>query len=288
MDRVHRARRRPGGALPRRRCCRRSLPPASGSVRWDELDRRRPEALGRGLRAADLPGADAPRRRSRPPVPVHLEPVAQPRRDRAGARRRSSGASPGSRCRRSCLDSSPWATTAWSPSKRSSRRSSPTCSRGWCSMSTWSSGSPATPTSRSKTRRPTTCSKRSRWSCAAAASARRCASRSRPAYPTNVLGVLLDELDLTHDDVTYHRCVRRSHRPVRRCTALDRPDLKDDAWPAVTPRADPPRARGGAQPVLGHPGRRRARAPPVRVVRRHRSRRSSAERPTTRGCSRSR
>ena len=50
----------------------------------------------------------------------------------------------------------------------------------------------------------------------------------------NVLGVLLEELDLTHEDVTYHRSfVDLTGLFV--IHALDRQDLKDDAWPAVTP-----------------------------------------------------
>ena len=40
--------------------------------------RRRPRPPRRGLPAPDLPGPHAPRRRPRPPLPLHLEPVAQP------------------------------------------------------------------------------------------------------------------------------------------------------------------------------------------------------------------
>ena len=68
------------------------------------------------------------------------------------------------------------------PSSRWRRRSPPTSTRSspaprWSTTAT--SGSPATPTSPSPTR-PTTCCRRSRTSCAAAASARSCGSRSRP------------------------------------------------------------------------------------------------------------
>ncbi|MGD9701804.1 MAG: polyphosphate kinase 1 [Acidimicrobiia bacterium] len=51
----------------------------------------------------------------------------------------------------------------------------------------------------------------------------------------NVLRLLLDELDLDDDDVTYHRSfVDLTGLFV--IHSLDRPNLKDDAWPAITPR----------------------------------------------------
>ena len=74
----------------------------------------------------------------------------------------------GRRARRSCR------------SRTSSPPTSTRCSRAWRSSTTASSGSRATPTSRSPTR-PTTCCGRSRTSCAAGASARSCASRSTAA-----------------------------------------------------------------------------------------------------------
>ena len=64
-----------------------------------------------------------------------------------------------------------------------------------------SSGSPATPTSRSRRRRPTTCSPPSRWSCAAAASAGRCASSSTLDATDEVRELLQRELDLEDEDV---------------------------------------------------------------------------------------
>ena len=67
--------------------------------------RRRREVPRRDVRAAHLPGAHAARRRPRPPVPVHLEPVAQPRGARCATRSPASGASPGSRCPTCCRGS---------------------------------------------------------------------------------------------------------------------------------------------------------------------------------------
>ena len=59
------------------------VPRARGSGRrivdWDDARRRRPRVARRGVRRPHLPGAHAARRRPRPPVPVHLEPVAEPR-----------------------------------------------------------------------------------------------------------------------------------------------------------------------------------------------------------------
>ena len=113
--------------------------PTSG-IRLLELGRarrRRREVPGRDVRAADLPGAHAARGRPRAPVPVHLEPVAQPRRARCATRSPASAASPGSRCRTSCPAS--WSCPTASGSCRSSRSSPPTstsCSPAWRSSRT--------------------------------------------------------------------------------------------------------------------------------------------------------
>ena len=50
-----------------------------------------------------------------------------------------------------------------------------------------------------------------------------------------VLKLLLDELDLGHDDVTYHEAFI-DLAGLFAVHAIDRPDLKDDPWPPVTPR----------------------------------------------------
>ena len=56
----------------------------------------------RPLPRAGLPGADAAGDRARPALPLHLQPLAQPRRAAARPRERRPRSSPGSRCRRSC------------------------------------------------------------------------------------------------------------------------------------------------------------------------------------------
>ena len=73
----------------------------------------------------------------------------------------------------------------------------------------------------------------SRWSCAAGASAGPSGSRSRPAPRRRCSALLVDELDLTEDDISFHRApldltgLWALHR-------LDRPELKDEPWPPVT------------------------------------------------------
>ena len=81
--------------------------------------RGRREVPGRDVRAADLPGAHAARRRPRPPVPLHLQPVAEPGGARSATRSPASGGSPGSRCRTCCPGS--WSCPTASASCRSSR-----------------------------------------------------------------------------------------------------------------------------------------------------------------------
>ena len=67
---------------------------------WDDLDDAARAAAHERVRRPHLPGAHSARRRPRAPVPVHLEPVAQPRGRRARRQRPASSASPASRCRR--------------------------------------------------------------------------------------------------------------------------------------------------------------------------------------------
>ena len=87
---------RRAAAAPRARAsATRCVPALEGHgielVRWEDLDGRRARPHGAGLRRPDLPGADPARRRPGAPVPVHLRPVAQPRRRGAqpGHRRRA-------------------------------------------------------------------------------------------------------------------------------------------------------------------------------------------------------
>ena len=95
--------------------------------------RRRPRVPRRGVRAPDLPGAHAARRRSRAPVPVHLDlslnlaVVRRPGHRRAALR-------PGQGAVRCCPAS--WSCPTASGSCRSSRSSPPTstsCSPAWTS-----------------------------------------------------------------------------------------------------------------------------------------------------------
>ena len=58
-------------------------------------ERRRAGPAGRLLPQQDLPGADPARGRPGPPVPLHLRPVAEPRRPGARSRRRRRAVRPG-------------------------------------------------------------------------------------------------------------------------------------------------------------------------------------------------
>ena len=62
---------------------------------WDELDEDDREYMVDEFERADLPGADPARRRSRPSVPLHLDPLAEPGRRAPRPGHRPSGGSPG-------------------------------------------------------------------------------------------------------------------------------------------------------------------------------------------------
>ena len=136
----------------------------------------------RPLPRAGLPGADPARGRPRPSLPLHLQPLAQPRRAAARPRQRHrdhrprQGAEGAARPLPAGRRAQRGLRAAGGGDRRQPRRALPR-RRGRSTTAT--SASPATPTSRSPTR-PTTCCRRSRTSCAAAASARSCGSRSRP------------------------------------------------------------------------------------------------------------
>ena len=143
--------------------------------------RRRPRLPRRDVRRAHLPGAHAARGRPRAPVPVHLEPVAEPRghRARPGERRRALRAGEGAAAapplprapRRRAL------RAARAGHRGQARRAVP---RHGGARALTRSASPATPTSSSRTK-PRTSSRRSSRCCAGAAgSAASCASRSTP------------------------------------------------------------------------------------------------------------
>ena len=69
--------------------------PGVDIVDCDALDDARPSRAARRLRARDLPGAHAARGRPRPPLPLHLEPLAQPRGARRGSRHGRAALRPG-------------------------------------------------------------------------------------------------------------------------------------------------------------------------------------------------
>ena len=118
----------------------------------------------------------------------------------------------------------------------------------------------------------------SRSSCAAAASAGPCASRSTPTVTDEVLELLQRELDLADDDVyVVHRPARPRRAVVAARPRPARPEGRALGRAVTQPRlASRRRARCDIfrRPAPG----RRARAPPVRLVRQRRSRSSSARR----------
>ena len=153
----------------------RGRPPGAGEegitiVRWDELRRGRAGAAARDVPRAGLPGAHPAGRRPGAPVPLHLRPLAQPRRragqpqDRQRALRPGQGAAaaaplhPG-RATRPPTRRWPTCTTRGSSrSRTSSPRTWTSSSPAWRSASTSPSGSPATRTSRSRRTTPRTSS----------------------------------------------------------------------------------------------------------------------------------
>ena len=226
--------------------------------------RRPPPALPR----RDLPGPDAARGRPGPSVPVHLDaqPVdrgraARPRDRRARVRAGQGAADPAApgRGRADALHPP-------RPGHRGEPRRA--CSPGWRSRSTTSSGSPATPTSRSRrTRRTTSCwpSRRSSGDGGSgrpsgSRSSARCRPRRAPcssaasgsARPTatRVSGML----DLTG---------------LYPLADLDRPGPQARALVAGHAAAPHPARRGRAGRRLRRdPRRRHPGPPPVRIVRR--------------------
>ena len=91
-----------------------------------------------------------------------------------------------------------------------------------------------------------------------------------------VLALLVDELDLTEDDISFHRAPLDLTGPV----GAARPGPAGAEGRAVAARHPGPAGRGhrgGAEPLRGHPGPGRARPPPVRLVHQPRWRSSSAQ-----------
>ena len=83
------------------------------------------------------------------------------------------------------------------------------------------------------------------------------------------------------------RGAARPGRPVRARRARPRPTSRRAPWTPVTPPAPAADERRAGRHLRGDPRRRRARPPPVRLVRRPRSSVHRRRRPTTRTCSRS-
>ena len=148
-------------------------------VDWDSLDAADRLHLVRGLRRAHLPGAHAARRRPRPPFPyisnlslnlavIVRDPVT------GGARRFARVKVPPLLPRFVALPDG----ERFVPLEQVIAAHLDQLFPGMEIESTTRSGSPATPTSPSRRRRPTTCWPPSRWSCAASASGGPCASRS--------------------------------------------------------------------------------------------------------------
>ena len=150
----------------------------------------------------DLPGPHAARGRSGPPVPVHLDAqpldrgrAARPRDRRAPLRPGQGPPDPAA-----ALPDRAEPLRAARPDHRGQPR--PAVQRAWRSSSTTCSGSPATPTSRSRRTRPTTCCSRSRRSSGGGASARPSGSRSSGRCRRRRGAILLRGLGLGEDDAT--------------------------------------------------------------------------------------
>ena len=77
--------------LEQRRCAPRSPSTASASSAATSVDAEQRERARRALPAPDLPGADAARRRPRPAVPLHLQPVAVARACSCATRQTGAG-----------------------------------------------------------------------------------------------------------------------------------------------------------------------------------------------------
>ncbi len=99
--------------------------------------RGRPRSTSSRLRGAHLPGAHPAGGRPRPPVPLHLRPVAEPRGRAPRPRQRRAPLRPGEGAAVCCPGS--WSCPTASASCRSSRSSPPTstsCSPAWRSRAT--------------------------------------------------------------------------------------------------------------------------------------------------------
>ena len=203
----------------------------------DDLTEEELRELELALRARDLPGADAARRRARAAVPVHL--AACRSASASSSATRSPGEERFARVKvpeglprfapvgergmllplESVIGTLPALALPGHGDPRARRRS----------------GSPATPTSSSRTR-PTTCSRPSRPSCEAPF------RRSRPARGlASMSRAMLDAARAGAAGPPTSRSIRSTGmldlaRRAAARTRLDRPDLKDEPWVPITQR----------------------------------------------------
>ena len=220
------------------------------SARSSRRGRRDPR-LRRGPRAPrdappavprrDLPGAHAARRRPRPPVPVHqhAQPLDRGRAARPGDRRAALRAGQDPAPAPAPVRGRARQVRAPRPGHRGQpRRAVPghgdrrdaTCS-----------GSPATPTSRSRRTRRTTCCSRSRRRSGAGGSARPSGSRSSGRCPASRASILISGIGVREEDVLRGL---GDARPHRRCgsssTSTGRTSRRRPGRPVVPPRLLPP------------------------------------------------
>ena len=128
------------------------------------------------------------------------------------------------------------------------------------------SASPATPTSRSRTRRPTTCSRRSRWSCAGAGSTSAVRLEVADTMSDEMLELLVRELELAPRRRVPPAAARSTSSCLWQLHALDRPDLKDRPWPPVTAGRIAVAEEADRPIVLGDPRPGDHGPPPVREL----------------------
>ena len=185
-------------------------------VDWDQLDDDDKRLPGPAVPRADLPRAHPAVRRSRPPVPLHLEPLAEPRGRRArpdhgrAPLRPREGAAAAPAVHRAAR------RRAVRPARAGDRGPPrPALPRAWTSSRTTCSGSRAMPTSRSRRTRPTTSSPRSRRSCSVGSEApRRSVWRSTPRMTDEVRSLLIREMGLDEPQVYVDRRAHRHGRPL--------------------------------------------------------------------------
>ena len=261
--------------LPRRRRSRRWPTRASASCAGPTSTTRTRPGWPSYFRSQDLPGAHAARRRPGAPVPVHLRTVAEPGRHRArprsGAQRFARVKVPNNVPPLRRVPETARPTSAFIPledliAAHLGRCSSP----AWRSWSTTCSGSPATPTSRSRRTATRTCAgPRTGAAATPVRSAgpprdrRRHRRRRRSTCSSS-------ELDVTEQEVLRVPGPLGPRRAVPDLRASTGPALKYP--PFVPATASPLRRRRDARSRLRHArATGRAGSPPIRVVRHQRA-----------------